>query len=128
MKKFTYISSLILVLSLTTNVYSAKTSDNTKLFNNKKCVEFFENGTVKLQIDTNRLIGYYNWVATSDTFELNMPILSWSMDSLLAFENTYRSLNLTDANKKFKLWMKNVRDDQQYALSTKSRYMINQRY
>jgi hypothetical protein len=128
MKKVTIFSIFTLLFAVSTFAQDAVISNNIIDARKTDGVELFQNGAIKIKIDVNRIDGYYKWAATTDSLYSNIPIKSWDKESLLAFENSYNSLDLSQVNSQYKLWMKAVRNDKQYASIMKSKYTIGQRY
>ena len=129
MKKIIYISSIILLISISVKAQTKEVSANMQTAIKNSGVELFENGAVKIKVDVSRIDAYYKWASTPDTIYAYNQMANWDKESLLAYQEMYNSLDMAEVSSKYKLWMKSVSsNDVQYASTEKSKFKINQRY
>jgi hypothetical protein len=95
-------------------------------------VEYFEDGSVRVIVDVNRIKAYYSWASSPDTVSAYFAYENLNMESFDQFKNEYSSMNLASVKEKYrdkvKPWLKDLKANNNLASLNKVVSKLDARY
>lgn len=111
MKTIVFLTIIMTFLSL--NAQEIRVKENIERIKLHKGTEYFNDGTVKMTINIDKIEYYYKWIVSADTFNLIDRITSWDLasikDAIIAYNND--NVDFTEQINKCKLIAKELKQN-----------------